>query len=290
MKKLLIVLLILAIALTISMVACGSKDDSGDVSDEPVEQVDTSEEQAEEPVQVEEPEPEPEPEPAEETKKDNMVDPSEVPVRGDEPPKGNDTSSRGIPELKDVLTYDDGDLLVLVNKYHGVTADYEPADMVVMDNSLTTWENIRLKKEAYDAYLKMYKDAKAKGFNLKVCSGYRTYSGQQELFTNALGIGEEYAHMSSAYPGRSEHHTGLADAITSSSMGWGLTQDFASYPDGEWLNEHCQEYGFILRYLKGSEDITGYKYEPWHFRYVGVDVATEIMEKGITFEEYLGEA
>ena len=290
MKKLIAILLSLMLVFTFT--ACGEKEEA----EEPADTQETAEEVQEETAETEEvkeeteePEPEPEAETTE-VKKDNIVDPSEVPLRGDEPPKGNDTSSRGIPELKDVLTYDDGDLMVLVNKYHGVTADYEPTDMVVMDNSLTTWENIRLKKVAYDAYLEMAKDAREKGFNLKVCSGYRTYDGQQQLFNNALGVGEEYAHMSSAYPGRSEHHTGLAIDITSASMGWGLTQDFADYPDGKWLYEHCQEYGFILRYLKGAEDITGYKYEPWHFRYVGVDVATEIMEKGITLEEYLGEA
>jgi D-alanyl-D-alanine carboxypeptidase len=95
--------------------------------------------------------------------------------------------------------------------------------------------------------------------------------------------------MFSAYPGRSEHHTGLAIDITSESMDWALSQDFASYPEGQWLDEHCQDYGFILRYQKGKEDITGYQYEPWHFRYVGKEVAKEIMSRGITFEEYLGE-
>ncbi|MBQ6089621.1 MAG: M15 family metallopeptidase, partial [Firmicutes bacterium] len=128
-------------------------------------------------------------------------------------------------------------------------------------------------------------------YTLCVCSGYRTYEYQQELFLQNLeSQGEEYTHMFSAYPGRSEHHTGLAIDITSPSMDWALSQDFAEYPEGQWLDEHCQDYGFILRYPKGKEDITGYGYEPWHFRYVGKEVAKEIMSKGITFEEYLGEA
>ena len=221
--------------------------------------------------------------------KDNIVDPSEITPRGDEPPTGDDKSTRGIPDLIDVITYDDGDLLVLVNKYHGTVADYEPSDMVVMDNSLTTWENIKLKKVAYDAYLEMYNAAKAEGYDLKVCSGYRSYDGQQQLFNNALSSYDAaFAHMYSAYPGRSEHHTGLAIDITSASMGWGLRQDFADYPDGQWLYDHCQDYGFILRYTKGGEDITGYMYEPWHFRYVGKEDAKKIMEEGITLEEYLG--
>ena len=71
-------------------------------------------------------------------------------------------------------------------------------------------------------------------------------------------------------------------------MGWGLSQDFADYPDGEWINDHCHEYGFIIRYPKGKTDITGYDYEPWHLRYVGGDAATYIMENNLTLEEYVG--
>ena len=223
--------------------------------------------------------------------KENIADPSTIELKGDEPPAGNDRSIRGIPELKDVLTYDDGDLLALVNKYHGVTRDYKPENMVEVDMSMAAWDGIYIKKEAYDAYAEMFNDAAAQGYTLCVCSGYRTYEYQQELFLQYLeSQGEEYTHMFSAYPGRSEHHTGLAIDITSPSMDWALSQDFAEYPEGQWLDEHCQDYGFILRYPKGKEDITGYGYEPWHFRYVGKDIAKEIMSKGITFEEYLGEA
>ncbi len=224
-------------------------------------------------------------------KKDNVADPSTIELKGDEPPTGEDKSIRGIPDLKDVLTYDDGDLMVLVNKYHGVTRDYEPKDMVTVEMSMAAWDDIQIKKEAYDAFTKMFNDAASQGYSFCICSGYRSYEYQQELFENALATqSEAEAHMFSAYPGRSEHHTGLAIDITSESMDWGLSQDFADYPEGRWLDEHCQDYGFILRYPEGKEDITGYQYEPWHFRYVGVEAAKEIMSKGITFEEYLGEA
>lgn len=223
--------------------------------------------------------------------KDNIVDPSRIELRGDEPPVGDDRSIRGIPELKDVLTYDDSDLMVLVNKYHGVARDYKPENMVEVDLSMAAWDGIYIKREAYDAYTEMFNDAAEQGYTLCVCSGYRTYEYQQELFeSNLADRGEEYTYMFSAYPGRSEHHTGLAIDITSPSMDWALSQEFADYPEGQWLDEHCQDYGFILRYPEGKEDITGYGYEPWHFRYVGKDAAKEIMSKGITFEEYLGEA
>ena len=73
-------------------------------------------------------------------------------------------------------------------------------------------------------------------------------------------------------------------------MGYGLSQDFINYPEGQWINEHCSEYGFIIRYPEGKTHITGYDYEPWHLRYVGIDTAKEITGSGLTLEEYLGEA
>ncbi len=194
----------------------------------------------------------------------------------------------GIPDKLDIRMSDDGDVLVLVNKLHAVSKNYKPTDMVYMDNSLTTWQNLELKSDAYEAYLKLYKDAKAEGYSLKVCSAYRTYQTQKNLYASSVNsMGKDTANIRSAYRGRSEHHTGYAIDITSKSMGWGLKQDFADYPDGAWINEHCSEYGFIIRYPKGKTDITGYDYEPWHLRYVGVDVAKEITEQGITLEEYL---
>ena len=277
--------ILLAVAMIFAFSACGSKDKPKDPGDDQ-ETLEDDQDNEDEDFTEDEQEYGDEPE---EVVKENLLDPSEVEPRGDEPPTGDDKSTRGIPDLTDVLEYDDGDLLVLVNKYHGVLPTYEPKGMVQLPSGMGTWDDLSLKKKAYKAYLKMYEAAKEEGFDLKVCSAYRSYDGQQQLFTSALAnYSEEYAHMYSAYPGRSEHHTGLAVDITSASMDWGLRQDFADYPDGKWLYEHCQDYGFILRYPEGKEDITGYMYEPWHFRYVGKKVAKEIMKKGITLEEYLG--
>ena len=200
-------------------------------------------------------------------------------------------STEGLPEVKATLTKDDGNLLVLVNKEYTVSKNYTPTDLVSIDGSLTTNQGLSMKKEAYDAYLKMLKDAKAKGFDLYICSAYRSYNTQLSLLKSSINTyGRKVALTRTAYPGRSEHHTGLAIDITSKSMGWGIKQNFTDYPDGKWLNDNCQNYGFIIRYPKGKESITGYIYEPWHLRYVGVDVAKEITSKGITFEEYLGKA
>ena len=290
MRKFFALLLILCMVFVFT--ACGSEESSEEPGDQSQETEVTEPEDEQETEDVQEPEDEQESEDVQEPEtKDNLVDPADAPEDSSAPPTGDDKSIRGIPDLIDVLTYDDGDLMVLVNKYHGTTPDYRPTDMVPVDPALATWNDLSLKEEAYDAYLEMYKDAKAEGFDLKICSAFRSYEGQKQLFTNAINSYDlAFAHMYYAYPGRSEHHTGLAIDITSASMEWGLRQDFADYPYGKWLYEHCQDYGYILRYLKGAEDITGYMYEPWHFRYVGKDIAKEIMEKGITLEEYLGEA
>ena len=205
------------------------------------------------------------------------------------PPQG-DGSDYGVP-IVSTLTADDGNLLVLVNKEYTISRDYYPTDMVDIDGSLSTNQNLKVKREAYDAYLAMLKDAQAEGLNFCICSAYRGFEVQESLYYNSLASnGKEYTDKMFAYPGRSEHHTGYAIDVTSASMNWGLSQDYADYPDGAWIAEHCDEYGFIIRYPKGKEDITGYMYEPWHIRYVGVEIAKEITEAGITFEEYLGVA
>ena len=130
-----------------------------------------------------------------------------------------------------------------------------------------------------------------------VTSAYRSYDRQVSTFNssmqNRLDQGmtplEAYLETSSqvAMPGTSEHATGLAVDIISTQYGE-LDERQGDTPEQQWLMEHCQEYGFILRYPSDKSDITGIIYEPWHYRYVGKDAATEIMEQGITLEEYLG--
>lgn len=197
----------------------------------------------------------------------------------------------GIPDVVSTITSDDGNRLVLVNKLHAVSSDYYPSDMVAVDGSLSTNQGLYFKKEAYDAYLAMLADAKKEGLDFLICSTYRSYDLQASLYNNSLAqYGASYTNTRSAYPGRSEHHTGWAVDITSKSMGYGLSQNFVNYPEGLWINNHCRKYGFIIRYPKGKTYITGYDYEPWHLRYVGIDAASEITSRGITLEEYLGEA
>ncbi len=194
----------------------------------------------------------------------------------------------GLPDKLDLLKKDNGDVLVLVNKLHAVSKYYEPTDMVAINGNFTTNQGLEMKEDAYKAFKKMRKAARADGIYFKICSAYRTYETQKWLYKNYLNtMGKELRDIRSAAPGRSEHHTGYAIDLVTKSTGWTLTQDFAKTDEGKWIKKNCAKYGYIIRYPKGKTDITGYDYEPWHLRYVGVDVAKEITKQDITLEEYL---
>lgn len=201
----------------------------------------------------------------------------------------SNTSTYGVPEIQTLKSKDDGDLKVLVNKYHALSSNYVPEDLVNVSSSYCTYGSAKLEKSAYKAFKKMYKAARAKGLNFKICSGYRSYSTQRYLFNNYIySRGYKVAFMLSAYPGRSEHQTGYAMDLLTGRNGWAMGDSFGNTKEGKWLAKHCAEYGFILRYPKGKSDITGYSFEPWHFRYIGKTAAKKIMSEDITLEEYLG--
>jgi D-alanyl-D-alanine carboxypeptidase len=122
-------------------------------------------------------------------------------------------------------------------------------------------------------------------------SGYRSYVTQKAIFNNNVRTqGYTQARRYSAFPGTSEHQTGLSIDVSSASAGYALEEKFGATAEGKWLQAHCAESGFIIRYPKGKEGITGYAYEPWHIRFVGVTIATEIMSQSLTLEEYFGDA
>ena len=162
------------------------------------------------------------------------------------------------------ITYVNG--IMLVNKTHPVPRDYAPG----------------LQPVAYNAFLQLRADAAKAGYDIQLLSGYRSYDLQSQLYTNYCNTyGQAAADTFSARPGTSEHQTGLA-----MDVGW-IDDAYGDTPSGQWLAANCYKYGFILRYMKGKESITGYKYEPWHIRYVG-DVAGDIYRSGLCLEEYLG--
>ena len=183
------------------------------------------------------------------------------------------------------------DYLVLVNKENPLPETWEDeVEIVHMTNSLG--DDVEVEKKAYDAYLKL-KDALAEeGVFIDLDSAYRSVATQQQIaesFTERYG--EEYVKQYVAVPGFSEHHTGLALDLYLNIDGVDvyMNEDMVQYPE-IWAKIHAKlpEFGFILRYLEGKEDITGYSYEPWHIRYIdNVELAKEITEKGLTLEEFL---
>ena len=136
---------------------------------------------------------------------------------------------------------------------------------------------------------RMFEAADEDGITLYCTSGYRSYALQEEVYQENINIegSEEKANEISAKPGESEHQTGLVMDVTSESVNMELIEGFIDTEEGQWVRDHCHEYGFVVRFLKGKEDVTGYHYEPWHLRYVGTEPAAEMHEKNLTLEEYL---
>ncbi|QDX95829.1 D-alanyl-D-alanine carboxypeptidase family protein [Brevibacillus laterosporus] len=179
---------------------------------------------------------------------------------------------------------------VLVNKQYKLPDSYKPQDLVYPDVPFLFNEKIEkrmMRKEAADGLQQLFAGAKQEGIMLAGVSAYRSHSTQTTLFTRYVKKdGEEAAKKYSAVPGHSEHETGLAIDVSGSTGKCAAEDCFDGTPEAVWLADHAHEYGFIIRYPKGKEAITGYQYEPWHLRYVGKEAAGEIHEKGITLEEY----
>ncbi len=213
------------------------------------------------------------------------------------------------------------DYLTLANKSYVLGEDYTPADLVELTCPTSDDKSIYLESRTAKALYAMLEEMKADGVtDIKVTSGYRSYAKQQQLYQSYLKTEkstispEAYAYFGtdyiktnytdrgltklseedatkvvlsySAVPGTSEHQTGLCvDFVTSNA---GLTSAFENTEAFDWLSQNAYRFGFILRYPEGKTAVTGYSYEPWHFRFVGREAATEIMLRQMTLEEFLG--
>ena len=185
---------------------------------------------------------------------------------------------------------DPTDTLLLVNKQN--KAPIVPMALVLPEVDPVNEKiakNVYMRPEAAAALTEMYREAEREGIKLYALSGYRSYATQKAIFQKkAQERGAESANRSSAKAGYSEHQTGLAmDFEGESLLGRGLVAEIGESPEGKWVAENCWKYGFILRYQKGKTPITGYIYEPWHVRYVGREVAREVYDLDITYEEYM---
>ncbi|WP_313800474.1 M15 family metallopeptidase [Cytobacillus sp.] len=183
--------------------------------------------------------------------------------------------------------------MVLVNKEFSLPDGYAPEDLV-RPNVLFSFgdqdiEKAYMRKDAAKALETMFDAAKKQGIHLFAVSGYRSYDRQTQVYNAEVNkYGEEKAAKAVAIPGTSEHQTGLTMDLSSQSAKFELSEEFGETAEGKWIAANAHLYGFILRYPKGKEGITGYKYEPWHFRYVGKEAAAIIFKKGWTLEEYFG--
>lgn len=182
----------------------------------------------------------------------------EVPLPNEDPVETPSASGNGPYYVNGVL---------LVNKQHGLPQSYGSG----VDAS------------AYAALQQLQNAAALNGYEMPLISGYRSYDYQASLYNNYVAMdGQAAADRYSARPGYSEHQTGLAFDIGK------LDQNYGDTPAGQWLAQHAHEYGFIIRYPQGKEHVTGYMYEPWHVRYLGASLASDVYMSGLTLEEYLG--
>lgn len=212
----------------------------------------------------------------------------------------------------DALNTTDEAYLVLANKSFHMGKNYTPKNLVALDTQYTGGKDISLVRNAAIAAEALIREMRAQGFDgVFITSAYRSYDYQKELY-NKYFNNEKAAHPNwsdeeikelvltySAYPGTSEHQTGLCiDLMTGEMSGlWNYGNEtpdnpydkgFAETGEFQWLKNNAHKFGFILRYPEDKTDITGYSYESWHYRFVGIDAATDIYTKGITLEEYLG--
>ena len=175
------------------------------------------------------------------------------------------------------------ELTVLVNKNYQLNESYVPDDLEQISLQYATDDKF-MRKEAKEQFEKLSEDAKQIGYQIVAVSTYRNYDYQDKLYQYYVEIkGEEYADLCSARPGHSEHQTGLAVDVMGSNQDY---DEFASSIEFSWMKENAHQYGFILRYPEGKENITGFKYEPWHYRYVGIETAKIIYENNWTLEEF----
>ncbi len=191
------------------------------------------------------------------------------------------TETGAVLEIIDGITYVDG--YIIANKTFGLPSDYVPKARISLEGVKNSTEG--LTEETWEAWQELLAASAQEGLDLWIASGYRSYAHQEGLWNNyAARDGAEQADTYSARAGHSEHQTAWCFDLNS------VTDAFADTAEGKWVNSNCWKYGFIIRYPKGKSDVTGYKYESWHLRYVGKELAEELYNGGdwITMEEHFG--
>ncbi len=178
-----------------------------------------------------------------------------------------------------------GDLLAPLDKEHRLPDGCEPGDLEELPGAISWGAPQYLRSTAATALYALFDAASSEGFTLTVNSSYRSYQSQVETFNSWVNIyGEEYAERTSARPGHSEHQLGTAADVGARGL---VLEAFTGTPEAAWLAQNAPEFGFIVSYPDGAEAVTGYAYEPWHIRYVGTEVAAQVVASGLTLHEFL---
>lgn len=213
----------------------------------------------------------------------------EEPSSGEPSATGTEIEKDTLPSRDKVVTTPDS-IYCLVNKEYSLPSDYEPDDLVEPNVTFSiNYESEKklLRKEASVALESLFSDAAKEELELVAVSGYRSYERQQEIYENNLKTrGTTHTNQYSAKPGYSEHQTGLVMDVSCKSENYDLQESFGETPEGIWLAQNAHTYGYIIRYPEDKCEITGYAYEPWHIRYVGVELATYLYENKMTLDEY----
>lgn len=193
------------------------------------------------------------------------------------------------PIAPEVLA-DPSDYIVLANRQSLLDGSYVPADLVKVTAKHVSG-TFQLRKAVNEALEAMFAAASADGCTLYVKSAYRSYQTQRTMYYNRLEKNNGKDDGWVAYPGSSDHQTGLGVDIL--NYAWtqkdGMNEKFAQTDEAQWMAAHCHEYGFVIRYMDGKQEITGISYEPWHLRYVGKECATYMMENTLSLEEFTAE-
>ncbi|MGO1548520.1 MAG: M15 family metallopeptidase [Nesterenkonia sp.] len=231
--------------------------------------------------------------------------PSETPTAGPDTEETEPEAERPAPQESETqepeteepeaqrasdASWDPDSIHVLANRQNPLEpVDYAPTDLVYPEVPFYGPESaMQVRQEAGAALEELFAAGDAQGMHLGLVSAYRSFEYQQQIYSQRHAeVGTEATDLYMSRPGYSEHQTGLAtDVISIANPDCMLGECFAATPEGQWVAENAHEHGFVIRYLEGMEDTTGYPYEPWHLRYVGVETAQEVYEAGLTLEEY----
>jgi zinc D-Ala-D-Ala carboxypeptidase len=213
---------------------------------------------------------------------ENLEPPPSAQDQGE--PDSADLPKPGDAELK--VISNGNDLLALVTKETTLKSSYAPTDLVRIPEYMYPARELWLREEAFRQLEKLWQAAAEDGVTLTIISAYRSYAYQQTLFQNyASSYGEEAANRFSARPGQSEHQLGTTVDFGGTAVD--LKAAYADTDQGRWLAENAYRFGFAMSYPEGKEEITGYIFEPWHYRYIGTESAAEWYAAGLSLKEFL---